>query len=322
MAMTADDSPFRGQKRVRGWDRVCHGVFVRHRDGLGSREQTLRELRAWTLVLPHDSVFTHLTGAWLRGWDLPKLPEHLPVFAAVQGDARRPRRPGLVCSRLRRTTEAATYAGLRVDRAEEILLRAARDLGLIDLCILVESALHRGDVDTTAMETLLASKRPGTRLLRTAWRRASAKAESPGETLLRLFHQCLDIASTPQVEIHDDAGTLLGKVDLLVDGTYLVHEYDGADHRGKRQHRTDLRRERAWTNTPYRRSGFTLDDLLNHAPVVTHEMDRVLGRTHDPRRIARWQALVEQSLYAESGRRRLMNRWNREMGLAEWSRKA
>ncbi len=321
MAFTADDTPFRGQKRVRGWDRVCHGVFVRHRDGLGSREQLVRELRAWTLVLPDDAVFTHLTGAWLRGWDLPKLPEHLPVFAAVQGDARRPRRPGLICSRLRRTTEAVTYAGLRVDRAEEILLRAARDLGLIDLCILLESALHQDDIDTAAMEELLASRRPGTRLLRTAWQRATSKAESPGETLLRLFHQCLDISSTPQVEIHDGAGTLLGKVDLLVDGTYLVHEYDGADHRSKRQHRTDLRRERAWTDTPYQRSGFTLDDLLNHAAVVMHEMDRVLGRRHDPRRLIRWRGLIAQSLYSEPGRRRLVNRWNREMGLAEWSRK-
>lgn len=320
MAITSDDSPVRGQMRVRGWDRVSHGIFLRHRDGLGSREQLLRELRAWTLVLPDHAVFTHLTGAWLRGWDLPNLPEQLPVFAAVEGDAARPRRPGLICSRLRRTTEAVTYAGLRVDRSEEILLRAARDLGLIDLCVLVESALHRKDLAAEAMEVVLASKRPGTRMLRVAWLRATPKAESPGETLLRLFHQCLDVASTPQVEIHDDVGRLLGKVDLLIDGTFLVHEYDGAGHRGRRQHRTDLRRERAWTATPYRRSGFTLDDLLNQAPVVTHELDRVLNRAHDPRRLSRWRALVDQSLYSEPGRRRLMNRWNREMGRTEWSR--
>ena len=322
MPITSDDSPVRGQMRVRGWDRVCHGVFMRHRDDAGTRDRHLRELRAWTLVLPEHAVFTHLTGAWLRGWDVPKLPEHLPVFAAVEGNAPRPRRPGLICSRLRRTTEACIVDGLRVDRPEEILLRASRDLGLIDLCILLESALHCGDLEAEAMEAVLASKRPGTRMLRTAWRRATPKAESPGETMLRLFHESLDIASTPQVEIHDDDGRLLAKVDLLVDGTFLVHEYDGAVHRGKRQHGTDLRRERAFTGTPYERSGFTLDDLLNHASVVMHELDRVLGRAHDLRRLARWRGLVGDSLYSESGRRRLMNRWNREMGRAEWSRTA
>jgi hypothetical protein len=261
-----------------------------------------------------------LTGARLRGWSLPKVPEQAPVFAAVAGDVARPRRPGLICSRLRRTTTAtATRSGLPVDSAEEILLRCARDLGHLDLVVLVVSALRADDVDREAMELLLASRRPGVVALRHAWATARAELESPGEVMLYLFHRTIEVPVQPQARIFDDDGRLLGVVDLLVTGTHHVHEYDGAYHRGKAQHRTDLRRERAWSGTKYVRRGFTADDLLNHSLVVMHEIDRALGRSHDARRHERWRTMVEESLYSEPGRRRLMNRWHRSMGVVDWS---
>src|SRR4051812_41777535 len=76
----------RGEVRLAGHRRVSHGLFLPLRAGLSDEAEFVRDLRAWQRVLPEGSVFTHVTGARLRGWVLPKLPEHVPVFAAVEGN--------------------------------------------------------------------------------------------------------------------------------------------------------------------------------------------------------------------------------------------
>ena len=111
-------------------------------------------------------------------------------------------------------------------------------------------------------------------MLRAAWELSSERAESGGETVLRVFHEAIDVPVEPQVELFADDGRFLGRGDLLVTGTCYVHEYDGEHHRGKGQQRTDLRRERGLGGTSYVRRGYVLDDLLNHPLVVMHEIDR------------------------------------------------
>lgn len=314
-----EDRPIRGEVRLAGYRRVSHGLFVLIRSDLRPDEEFLRDLRAWRLVLPEDAVFTHVTGARLRGWRMPAVPEQVPTFAAVRCD-RRPRRPGLICSRLTHEVEPAFANGLPVDAPEEILLRCARDLGVLDLVIMIDSALRMGDLDPDRMRTLLESGRPGVARLRTAWGLADPKSESAGETLLRAFHAAMDVAVDTQVELYDGAGTFVGRADLMVRGTNRLHEYDGAHHRDGRNHRNDLRRDRGLTRAGYQRNGYTLDDLLNHPAVLMQELDRLLGRPHKLIRLARWRALVEQSLYSETGRQRVMNRWRRAMGVVEWPR--
>lgn len=307
----------RGEVRLAGYRRVLHGLYLPTIDGLSEAQEFARDLQAILLVLPDGAVYTHLTGARVRGWRLPALPEQVPVFAAVRGD-RRPRRPGLVCSRLTHGVPPTMIWGLPVDSPEEILLRAARDLGVLDLAIMLDSALHLGDLDPSRMETLLASSRPGVVRLRRAWDLRDAKAESAGETVLRVFHAAMDVPVMSQVDIHDDDGRLLARADLIIRGTYQLREYDGAVHREKRQQWKDLRRSRGLNGTPYERSGFTLDDLLNHPGVLMHELDRLLGRPHRMARLSRWKALVADSLYSEATRRRLLTRWRRVMGGVDW----
>jgi hypothetical protein len=158
--------------------------------------------------------------------------------------------------------------------------------------------------------------------LRAAWASADPRSESGGETLLRIFHKVMGVAVEPQVDLIDDAGRFVGRADLLVTGTTNIAEYDGAGHRDKQQHRSDLRRERRLAGTPYVRRGFTLDDLLNHPAVAMHELDRMLGRAHQQQRLRRWRRLVDHSMYSAAGRSRLLNRWRREMGVVDWSRTA
>jgi hypothetical protein len=198
----------------------------------------------------------------------------------------------------------------------------ARDLGHLDLVVVIDSALRAGDLDQGRMENLLASRRPGVRMLRAAYRQATSKSESAGESILRVFHQAIDVPVQPQVELYDDQGTFIGRVDLLVTGTTRAHEYDGEHHRDKDQHRVDMRRERGWAGSPYSRHGYALDDLLNHPAVVMHEIDRALGRRHVASRLRRWRRLVDNSVYSEAGRQRVMNRWRRQNGIMDWSQTA
>lgn len=316
---TNDDPAFRGEIRLVTQRRVSHGLGVWKKPGLSATEERVRDLKAYLLVLPPGAVFTHLTGAELLGWQLPQVPAQVPVFAAVTGDARRPRRHGLLCSRLVACEPPTIRHGLPVAGAEEILLRAARDLSLLDLMILLESALQLGHVDHDRMTALLASRRPGVRMLREAWRRATGKSESGGETVLQAFHLVMEVPVQPQVDVYDDKGNLVAHADLQVLGTPYLHEYDGEHHRRRNQQKVDLRRERGITAASYVRKGFVLDDLLNHPAVVMHEIDNALGRPHDLGRLRRWKKLVENSLYSEVGRDRIMNRWRRLGGLADWS---
>jgi hypothetical protein len=312
--------PVRGHIRRVDHRRVSHGLFLKIDPGAdpASDEEVLRELHAWLLVLPPDAAFTHITGAWLRGWQLPTLPEQVPVFAAVGRLDSRPRRSGLICSRLANTAAVTQSRSLPVAPATEILLRAARDLGLLDLVVLVDSARRMGDIVEADMAELLAGRRPGVRLLREAWRLSITKSDSAGESVLRMFHEAMDVPVTPQATLRDEAGNVVAQADLLVEGTNRVHEYDGAHHRAKKQQRTDLRRGRGLAQWGYDRRGFTLDDLLNHAAVVMHELDRELARAHSRRRLHRWRVWVGQSLYCETGRQRILNRWKRQMGVVEW----
>ncbi len=213
-------------------------------------------------------------------------------------------------------------SGLPVDTPEEVLLRAARDMGHLDLVVMVDSALAMADIDPRRMQAILASRRPGVRALRAAYDAAHDRAESGGETLLRLFHDVMDVPVEPQVEVNDSQGRLIGRADLLVTGTTNVHEYDGAGHRDKGQHRSDLRRERRFAGTTYVRRGYTLDDLLNHPAVAMHELDRLLARPHQQQRLRQWRRLIDHSMYSEQGRSRLLNRWRRQTGLVDWSRTA
>ena len=312
-------APIRGHVRSVGHDRVSHGLFLPTMEGEDEEHLWHRFLHAWQQVLPESGAFTHVTGARLYRWPLPNLPEQVPVFAAVNRDDPRPRREGLVCSRLTRKSSTRMVDGFPVEEPEEVLLRAARDLGVLDLVPMIDHALRCGDLTEGPMTMILDSGRPGVGVLRAAWELSCAKRESAMESLFGVFHAAMEIPVEPQVDLYDDQGTFIGRADFLVIGTNRIHEYDGADHREKLQHRKDLRRERGQTSSAYVRKGFTLDDLLNHPAVVMHEMDRDLGRPHRNRRLRRWRILVRESLYDEVGRARLLNRWRRAMGVVQWS---
>jgi hypothetical protein len=274
----------------------------------GEAAERLRDLAAWRLVLPPDAVFTHLTAAELYGWWLPKLPAEVPVFAATAADGR-PRRAGLVCSRLGRVAEGITRQGLPVDAPGAVLLRAARDLAVLDLVPMIDSALRLGDVSVAELEELAHSGLPGSRRLRAALAFSDGRSESAWETILRMFHRVADVPVEPQVTIADSDGAFVARADLVVLATGDLHEYDGAVHDGARQRLRDLRRSRRLSEVGRVRRGFTASDLVAHPAVTMHELDRIVGRPHDPGRLHTWLTYLNECCLTATGRRRLQNRW-------------
>jgi hypothetical protein len=321
--MRTSDDPIRGEVRAEGFRRVGHGLYLQDRPGLHDDEEFRRELDAWLLVLPAGAVFTHVTGARLRGWRLPALPEQVPVFAATHAGNSHPRRPGLICSRLIAPADPVPHGPrahreLPTDTPEEILLRCSRDLGHVDLVVMMDSALASGDLDRERLERLLASRRPGVRALRHAYDASDGRAESDGQSVLRLFHRAIEVAVEPQVDLRASEATFIGRAELLVLGTREVHEYQEAGHRGSSRPPSDLRRERRLARASYVRRDYTMDDLVNHPAVAMSQIDAALGRPHEPERLRRWRRMIEGSQYSERGRARTVNRWRRQMGVVDW----
>jgi hypothetical protein len=316
--MTNTSGPIRGQVRVKGYRRVTHGTY-RVDDGSDRLGQWMAELAAWLLVLPEDAAFTHVTAARLLGWWMPQLPEQVPVFASTTA-LDYPRRAGLSCARLGRCGPTALVNGLPVDTPAEILLRASRDLGLLDVVVLLDSAIRLyGLALLDEVDAILRTRRPGVRRLRAARALTDHRSESAWETLLRLFHVAIEAEVEPQLSVFDEGGRFVARGDLWLVGTPFLHEYDGAVHRSGPQQAVDLRRARELTHTAYVRRGYTADDLLNHPAAVMRDVDTALDRESAPSRLARWRRWVSESTYSQEGRRRLQNRWWRLTAVNDWA---
>lgn len=266
---------------------------------------SLADLRAWQLALPPSGRFTHLTGALVHDWWTVPLPDDLPVFAALVDRESRPQRAGIVTTRHRELSEPCTKGGLLVDPPAEVLLACARHVSLVDLVVLVDSALHLESCTIEDLLTTAGRRRRGAPLLRRAIVLADRRSESPWETLLRLLHVTCDVAVQPQYPLLDSHGTELARADLWVEGTNALHEYDGEHHLSRPRQRKDLARARRIGNVDWLRRGYTSTEVLHQAVGILRDADLSLGRPHRIERIRRWHRLLAESVFTPSGQQRL-----------------
>jgi len=201
--------------------------------------------------------------------------------------------------------------GIRVASAAETLLAVARDLGVLDLVIIGDSALHQGACTIDQLSTAAAGRRRGAPRLRTVIPLLEERSESPWESILRLLHWAADLEVKPQKKIYDEWGRFVARADLWVVGTRRVHEYDGEVHRDQEAHRADLARERRLVEIDWQRIGFTSPQLLYEGGSIIAGLDRLLGRSWDPSRLARWHALLDESVLRPAGRVQATQRWTR-----------
>ena len=266
-------------------------------------EEFQRDLAAWLLRPATDGgVHPRHGGAAAAAGGSPSSPSRCRSSRPSRAIARRPRRPGLICSRLVRAGESGTAAGMPDRLPEEILLRAPVTSALLDLTVMIDSA-RRWATSTRAMERLLRSAATG---------RAHAPARlalvdrarptRAGETILRLFHEAIEVAVEPQVELCDDDGQVVGRADLLVIGHRI---------RPRVRRRTPPRQgdsigrpapgARAWRG---RRTsaGASPSTTCSTTPSsrCTRSTGRSAGRTSS-RRLTRWRRLVEQLAVLRGG---------------------
>jgi very-short-patch-repair endonuclease len=303
------NAPVRGRQRLRSWQRISHGLYLPK----APPPSLIDELQAWSLVLPPTAAFTHLTAAELNGWWLPEAPPH-PVFAAMRKDDPRPRRRGLyVCRHPKPHLMTITADGLKITTPAETLLAAARDLGILDVVILADSALREGDVTLTELKIAACQRRRGAPRLRQVIPLLDERSESAWESVMRVLHVAADIPVEPQHEIFDEYGRFVARVDLLIKGTRRIHEYDGAVHREAETHRKDLKRDRNLILDDWQRLGFTSAHLRNEAAAIIRSVDTLLGRQWDNRRLQAWENLLNESMLRRPGRVRAFRRWSRAL---------
>ena len=189
------------------------------------------------------------------------------------------------------------------------MLALARDLEMLDLVILGDSAVRSRHLTVAELVRAAGQRRRGAPRLRQVIPLLDGRSESPWESVLRMLHWTADVPVEPQHEVRDQFGRFVARGDLWVVGTRRLNEYDGEGHRDKDVHRGDLRRERRLVEIEWQRVGFVAAQIIYEAGDIIAGLDRLLGRQWDPRRLARWHALLNQSMLRPAGRARLFARW-------------
>lgn len=295
----------RGRAPGRRWHSITRGVWSPPSLTLTLDDQLL----AWALGLPPTVAFTHLTAAAAYGWWLPETPRH-PVFVAMPAAAARPRRPGLLVFRHPCPPAVHEVRGLRLTTPAETLLALARDLTPLDLVVLADSAVRRGDVTVEELDSIATgTRRRGAPALRALIPLIDERSESAWESVMRLLHRAADVPVEPQHELFDQSGTFVARADLWVCGTRRVHEYDGGGHRDAEVHEADLTRDRALSLARWERHGFTKRHLLQGGAAIIGATDELLGRAWDPARLRGWEAALDGSMLRRPGRLRVQRRW-------------
>ena len=191
------------------------------------------------------------------------------------------------------------------------MLAAARDLGILDLVIMGDSALRQQHCALTELIIVARQRRRGAPLLRQVIPMLDPRSESPWESVMRVLHRAADIPVLVQEDVHNRYGQFIGRADLLIEGTRRLQEYDGAGHRDEETHADDLTRDRRLLASDWQRHGYVYRDLLHGGADIIADVDRTLGRDWDSRRLAAWQHLIKHSLYGRAGRARALRRWPR-----------
>lgn len=267
--------------------------------------------RAVAVVLPDKAVFTHLTSAALRGWWLPML-DIFPLVACSDGDTAHRDRRGVY---VRRCTiprgHRQRIGDVAVASPEWTIIELAEHLALLDLVAVIDSALHLGDTTVDAIRTTMPRGRRGVRVLRRALDLADGRSESWWETMLRLVHVLSGIAVDPQETIVNAAGVEIARVDLRIRGSRRVAEYDGSDHRDRRQHQSDLKREKALNRQGLERYGYIATEVIHSGRQIVRDAEDARGLAYVPGRADLWVAEARLASISASGRAALTRRLER-----------
>jgi very-short-patch-repair endonuclease len=268
--------------------------------------------RAVSLVLPADTVFTHLTSARLRGWWLPMTNHDLPLIACSDSDAPHHDRRGVYVRRCGIPPGHRTHLGdVAVASAEWTIVELAEHLVLLDLVAIIDSALHLEHTTTDRIRAAMRPGRRGVRVLRRALDLADERSESWWETMLRLLHELSGVPVEPQQVITNAAGVEVARVDLRIRGTNRVPEYDGSDHRPRERHEKDLRRDKVLARQGLERYGYIATEIIHDPEGIIRDAEDALGLPHVPGRTGLWRSEARLATISRAGQAALERRLQR-----------
>lgn len=257
--------------------RLLRGVYVAAQEPDG----ILLRARALSLVVPDCAVVTDWTACWLHAGVLPP-GGHLQVppvsIFRLPGKGRLKSQLCESGERALTPEDLTVLEGLTVTTP----LRTAHDLGRLagrDWAMAgLDAMLRLGDFskDELVADVERYRRQRGVVQLRDLAPRADPRAESPGESVLRL--RWTDLSSlpqpTPQVPVADETGRVLYRIDLGVEELRFGAEYDGEEHHSSDE---DRERDRVRRGDLYDRFDW-MTEPVRKANVfgVTRDVERIL----------------------------------------------
>lgn len=266
-----------------------HGVYVAAQapDSVRSRCRALR------LVLSPEAVVTDRAAAWLHGMPVLRRGAHLgapPIEVCHRTDTRTRRAQLDGHRRTLAEYDVAEVHGVLVTTP----LRTALDLGRLlwrfDALASLDAALRAGvEHDRLLSEIDRFAGYRGVVQLRTLAPLADARAESPGESALRLrWYDALLPRPDLQIWVADGDGVPVYRLDLGLERLRLAAEYDGEAHHSSAADRMHDVRRREWlaTEVGWTVLVFTRQQVYGEGRLIERTLREALGRSRGS--LARW----------------------------------
>lgn len=242
--------------RGRRFRRLFRGVYV-----MADVELThLQWLGAALSLLPKDAVVSHLSALMVWGFD-PRCGDGLAFSTNSTAVCEL---PGVILHRRGGRLTPVEVRGLPVTGPDRTFVDCAIQLSLVQLVQVGDWLVHQR-LTTSARLTQYCHDRhlSGVTRARRAAAYVRAGAESPMETLIRLM---LGLAGLPwpdlNVNVRDDIGRFVARVDMLYPAYRVIVEYDGMQHeRDPKQRQRDRERRELLEALGYRLFVITAEDL-------------------------------------------------------------
>lgn len=218
---------------------MARGVYISR----STDPDLLTRCRAWSLVLPHDTAFSHATAGELFGAPVTPSPE---PHVALTPRRVLPQWTGVVVhSRRLEPQDVASHAGLRVTSGAQTFLDLAPTTWPADLVAIGDALLRSGHMTVESLTERLgrADRVRGVVRARACAPFLSGQAMSRPESLIRYWVTTSDLP-TPQAQIpiHDRRGVVRVHADLGFEEWKVALEYEGRQHADDAQFSRDIDR--------------------------------------------------------------------------------
>lgn len=263
------------------WLRVFRGVYVQNGAPI---TQELRA-RAALLVLPESAVISHQTALELRGCAVvaPAVgPEAIHVTMPHGVDVAP--RTGIVVHRCNLPdSDVVRASGIRLTTAARAVLEVARVLPRVEAVVVADAALHARLCTFDQLDRCLIGMfgLPGVGQAREVRGLTDARAESPMETRLRLVLVDGGLpAPDLQVDVFDDTGRWIARVDLAYEASKIAIEFDGrATHDADNAFVRDRERQNALVAAGWTVLRYVGRDVYRRSPAIVNQVRAELAKT-------------------------------------------